>query len=175
MTKNLDYSHSVSVRKPVEALLQALCIQHDIYPIPLVQWSVRMKKTLGRAYPQQRMIRLSTWLDFSQAMNTLRHELAHIAIGYSTGDLPHGDNWRRWAVRLGAEPRASSLFPPTYSGRGGTGNVYWGLKCLGCGSRFLRARVKPGLYHRTCGPSDGRLERMIHGIPAAVIAWIGDE
>lgn len=161
-----------SVRTAAEILLNRLCAKHSIDPIPSIQWSTRMSKTLGRAFPRDRKITLSSWLDFNQAMNTVRHELAHIAVGYPSNEAPHGPKWREWAVCLGAEPRAASLLPPTRGPDPRMRKLYWGLKCLSCGSRFLRAQVKPGLYHRECGMSNGRLTRNIHDVHPIVSAWV---
>ena len=43
--------------------------------------------------------------DYDTLHNTIRHELAHLAAGISEN---HGVNWKRMAVRFGANPRHSS-------------------------------------------------------------------
>lgn len=162
---------SPELRASVGALLSSLCVDHNIKPEPRLEWSSRLRRILGRAYPHERMIRLSTWLDDTQARDTLRHELAHIAAGVQRG-APHGRRWQEWAVRLGVEPRATARAAPTNAPERKNIRRYWGLECASCGLRFARMRIVAGLYHRDCGPRRGKLKRVIQDQRPAIMDWI---
>jgi len=162
---------SSELRAAVASALNSLCATNRIKPTPRLEWSTRMRRLLGRAYPTENTIRLSAWLDDTQAHDTLRHELAHIAAGVQRG-APHGPRWREWAVRLGVEPRATARAAPTHAPARSDNRRFWGLECAGCGLRFARVRVLRGLYHRDCGPRRGKLQRVIRDQRPAVLEWI---
>lgn len=156
-------------RASVERLLTALCEEHGISPQPALEWSRRLRRALGKAYGR-RLIRLSAWLDHEQAQATLRHELAHVAAMGLCG-TPHGVQWKEWAVRLGADPRATSHTGPSLAPEPSPRRTASGLECPGCGVRIVRFRVLRGLYCRACGPRKGMLKRAVRGPYAAVVAW----
>ena len=164
-------STSPETRASVERLLADLCAEHGITPAPRLEWSKRMRRLLGRAYVHRRLIRLSAWLDDHQAHATLRHELAHIVVGPSRR-RPHGAQWRAWAVRLGADARATSHRPPALASERPDTRRYTALECPGCGLRLVRQRVLHGLYCKACGPRRGMLVRAGQGARAAMIAWV---
>lgn len=156
----------------LESLLTTLCARYGFTPVPKLEWSRRMVKTLGLAYLKRNVIRLSVWLDPEQAQSTLRHELAHIAAAKEGAIRPHGAQWRKWAVELGAPPvRASSTAPENAPVRRSS-RLLWGLECPKCGLRLARHRVRKGLYHRDCGPKAGRLTRSLKDSADRVCAWI---
>ncbi|MEK9659918.1 MAG: SprT-like domain-containing protein [Chloroflexota bacterium] len=161
-------------RERVSRLLAALCSEHSIAPAPALEWSVRMRRMLGRAYMRDGVIRLSAWLDEGQAAETLRHELAHIVDHQHRRGrgraAPHGEAWREWAVRLGAVPRATARQGPALAPEPAE-RPHTGLACPGCGARFVRARVLRGLYCRACGPRRGRLSKALRGPRSEVVAW----
>ena len=156
----------------VAALLDSLCAEHGLAR-PSLEWSERMRRSLGRAFSRPPTIRLSAWLDEEQAAATLRHELAHIAVFAQTGkgrkETPHGPRWREWVERLGAGSRATSQAPPANAAPRSVNAT--GLVCDGCGQRFVRRRVIRGLYHGECGPQRGRLRRVLRGDYAEVARW----
>lgn len=158
-------------RLAVAALLADLCAQHGISPAPRLEWSTRMRRMLGRAYVDSRMIRLSAWLAHEQALATLRHELAHIAVGKGR-HAPHGPKWREWALRLGVEPRATSHMAPANARERPDHRRYTGLECGNCGVRLARVRVLRGLYHRDCGPRKGNLRRVLRGGREQIFNWV---
>jgi predicted SprT family Zn-dependent metalloprotease len=160
-----------AVRAEVAHLLETLCAEHKLSPVPTLEWSSRMRRLLGRAYLDRNLIRLSAWLDEQQAHDTLRHELAHIAAKGRSRSRPHGPRWREWAVRLGVEPRAIARAAPTLAPPPLSNRRYWGLACKGCETRFVRSRVQRGLYHTDCGPRKGKLVRVIRDSYEAVTAW----
>lgn len=156
----------------VQPLLAALCAQYGITPAPRLEWSRRMVKTLGVAYPRKNLIRLSAWLSEEQAQTTLRHELAHIAAAVEGEKGPHGTAWRRWAVTLGIPPVRSSTHGPANAPPKNTSRSVWGLECPKCGLRLARQRVRQGLYHRGCGPRAGRFVRSMKDSAERVYAWV---
>ncbi len=158
-------------RQAVDVLLVDLCAEHAIAPAPKLEWSTRMRRMLGRAYMESRIIRLSAWLAHEQALNTLRHELAHIAVGRGR-HAPHGPKWQEWAVRLGVEPRATARKPPANAKPLPSRRRYSGLECGNCGVRFARARVIRGLYHKECGSRRGKLRRILQGDREQVFNWV---
>lgn len=156
----------------LETLLADLCHQYGLMPVPKLEWSKRMVKTLGLAYPKKNVIRLSAWLDPEQAESTLRHELAHIATGKDGAKHPHGPQWKRWAIELGTPPvRASAHGPANAPARKSTYSL-WGLECPKCGLRLARKRVRKGLYHRDCGPTSGSLIKRVKDTAEHVYAWV---
>ncbi|MEE8517489.1 MAG: SprT-like domain-containing protein [Dehalococcoidia bacterium] len=164
-----------TTRQATKKLLVALCQEHGIAPVPALEWSKRMRHTLGRAFMRDGLIRLSAWLDEQQAENTLRHELAHIAVGAGRRIQPHGTHWRAWAERLGAEPRAAARRAPANAPPSSDSRLHWGLECPSCGIRLVRFRVLRGLYHRGCGPNKGKLVRALRGPHHQVLAWAGSQ
>ncbi len=160
-------------RQTARSLLEALCAEHGITPVPALEWSKRMRRVLGRAFVREHRIRLSAWLDERQAADTLRHELAHIAAGRGQRRRPHGPRWRAWAARLGAEPRATARGEPAHAPPRSAGRRHVGLECASCGTRFVRLRVLRGLYCTACGPRKGTLVRTAEGDRDAMRAWAG--
>ena len=83
-----------------------------------MEFSSRMTRSLGRCYPERRLIRLSERLakaPQSILLEALCHELAHIAVheldGGKTG--PHGPAWAELMRAAGFEPRTRLRYPCT--------------------------------------------------------------
>ena len=75
-----------------------------------VQYSSRMTRSLGRCYPERRLIRLAkSLLDGPRTTleEALCHELAHIAVHeLNSGKCrPHGPEWKDLMRKAGFEPR----------------------------------------------------------------------
>jgi predicted SprT family Zn-dependent metalloprotease len=55
--------------------------------------------------------------DEAVCLDTIRHEVAHALAGYAAA---HGPEWQRWAVKVGATPRARAIgterVPPRWVG-----------------------------------------------------------
>lgn len=76
------------------------------------EWSPRLRRSLGRAYPERMLIRLSLLLqepEFAWLFReVLCHEAAHLAVHHIHGSrAAHGDEWRELVRRAGYEPRSS--------------------------------------------------------------------
>lgn len=81
-----------------------------------VRLSRRMKSALGHMVPGERpdgsryVIEIALNIDLMLAGNgaeridTLLHEMAHIADYLESGSLGHGKSWRSWAHRVGCQP-----------------------------------------------------------------------
>ncbi len=83
----------------------------DVAAQVTVQFSSRMTRSLGRCYPERRLIRLSERLiqgPESILREALCHEFAHIAVHELNGgrSKPHGPRWAELMRAAGFEPRA---------------------------------------------------------------------
>lgn len=115
----------------------------------------RMRSAMGRCRYTPCEVHLARWhieqSDPAEVLDTLLHEAAH-ALAPERG---HGREWKAWARRLGATPRArghcrnSEQIDPK-----------WHVECLNCGIAFdrrLRRRGWRHLYHPCSGGGRGRL------------------
>ncbi len=166
----IDYPSSV-IKNRIDELLITLCMEYQILPMPVVEWSTRFKRVLGKAYLNERKIKLSAWLSLEQAEETLRHELAHIALGNNSQN-PHGLKWKQWAGYLGARPRATSASLPANIDFSNSTKIYKGLECPNCNLRFIRLIVKPRIYCKRCGPKKGMLLHRISATRSHLINWL---
>ena len=161
----------------VRVTLHRLCLDFNL-PIPLLEWSPGMIHTLGKALNDPPRIRLSTWLNKERAEETLRHELAHLAVNFESKKIsqaPHGINWKCWAVKLGAIPKSRASKPPANLFMMPEKYQVLGLICSKCGEKFIRRRVKKNLYHTKCGSNEGKLKFMVKGSYAEIQNWIAIE
>lgn len=77
------------------------------------EWSTRLRRSLGRAYPERNLIRLSVLLqnaDYAELFDeVLCHEAAHIAVFHLYGNsvLIHGPEWKELVQIAGFQPRLS--------------------------------------------------------------------
>lgn len=89
------------------------CLPEDV-PLRL---SSRMKSRLGQMMPGEmdgvrHVVELALNLDLmlpgndEARLDTLVHEMAHVADWLIDGEVGHGPTWRRWAGRAGCEARA---------------------------------------------------------------------
>ncbi len=75
-----------------------------------VEWSRRLRSSLGRAFPTRRLVRLGEALASGTPallVQTLCHEVAHVAVAelFPPGAKPHGAEWAALVVAAGFEPR----------------------------------------------------------------------
>ena len=86
-----------------------------------IEWSPRLTRSLGRCYPERRLIRLASFLD--EAPNglleeVLCHELAHVAARelHGTRIRPHGPEWKALMRDAGYEPKTRLPLPANVRG-----------------------------------------------------------
>jgi predicted SprT family Zn-dependent metalloprotease len=86
-----------------------------------VEFSSRMRTSLGRCMPDGRTIRIAAWVRESSAElleEVLCHEAAHAAVFamHEGRPKPHGAEWKKLMRTAGFEPRVSlprALLPPS--------------------------------------------------------------
>lgn len=69
---------------------------------------VPSRDTAGRAYVAEVAINVDLLLagNGAERVDTLLHEMAHMADYLTHGNREHGRSWRRWARRVGCRPQA---------------------------------------------------------------------
>src|SRR5262249_33592374 len=86
-----------------------------------VEWSARLRRSLGRAYPERHTVRLSTRLvraTDAALTETLCHEAAHVAVAELFPNRTcraHGPEWAELVRAVGFEPRARRQRRPRHS------------------------------------------------------------
>jgi SprT protein len=78
-----------------------------------IEWSPRLTRSLGRCYPDKRLIRIASSLQGLEGapdgllQEVLCHEMAHLAVRELHGRSvrPHGAEWKALVVAAGFEPR----------------------------------------------------------------------
>ncbi|HEY7699333.1 MAG TPA: SprT family zinc-dependent metalloprotease [Vicinamibacteria bacterium] len=75
-----------------------------------IEWSPRLTRSLGRCYPDRRLIRISSHLEGvpdGLLQEVLCHEMAHLATRELHGRSvrPHGPEWKALMTSAGFEPR----------------------------------------------------------------------
>jgi SprT protein len=94
-----------------------------------IEYSTRLTRSLGRCYPERRIIRLASFLDESDNSlieEVLCHELAHIAAReLHRGRIrPHGREWKALMRAAGFEPRTRLPAPPNAPNPSRTRHLY---------------------------------------------------
>ena len=82
----------------------------DLATRTTIEWSPRLTRSLGRCYPERRLIRLAAFLEESENAlleEVLCHELAHLAARELHGRhiRPHGSEWKALMRAAGFEPK----------------------------------------------------------------------
>lgn len=83
-----------------------------------IEISSRLHRSLGRCYPERRIIRLAPFL-FAERADLLPevvcHEVAHLAVfdAHRRGQRPHGAAWRELMRQAGYTPRVRVRLEPT--------------------------------------------------------------
>jgi predicted SprT family Zn-dependent metalloprotease len=105
------------------------------------------KRTLGRCHYSTKKITLSKWFvelnKEEEIEDTILHEIAHALSWIYDGFTGHGRIWKRWAMKVGANPKRCSKnnlqHPQAH---------YKYVDNCGCGKTFQRHRVsKYRTYH----------------------------
>ena len=74
--------------------------------------------------------------DLDSVRDTVLHEIAHVLAGYEEG---HGKLWKRFALDLGATPRAT--MPQDEVAMPATESYKWEAVCRDCGAVLRRRRI----------------------------------
>lgn len=82
-----------------------------------IELSPRLTRSLGRCYPDRRLIRIAPFVAHSEnglLHEVLCHELAHLAARELHGARirPHGAEWKRLMRAAGYEPKTRLPLPP---------------------------------------------------------------
>ena len=87
-----------------QGLLKQLKSEHRCRKRIALEISPSLKRSLGLTMQTGKdlVIKLSAYLSYDEMQDTLRHEFAHVMAGLKKG---HGQDWKNWAVEVGAEPR----------------------------------------------------------------------
>lgn len=101
----------------------------ELGPEISVEFSSRMTRSLGRCYPERKLIRIAQFVrEESDALvqEVLCHEAAHVAAHhlYGSSIRPHGPEWKELMQRAGFPPsvrynRVALFAPPTRSPKRG--------------------------------------------------------
>jgi predicted SprT family Zn-dependent metalloprotease len=111
------------------------------------EWSSRLTRSLGRAYPSRMLVRLNRALQhrpYASIFNeVLCHEVAHIAVFllYGAKAASHGPEWKRLVATAGYEPR-TGLFLQTKAKRHGIA-VWYEHLCPVCHATRRAKRAQP--------------------------------
>lgn len=122
----------------------------------LAGWSLvingRMTSTAGRCKYDPREIHIAAWhlrrSRRSDVVDTLLHEAAHALAGPRTN---HGPAWKRWAVRLGADPRRTLPADVWRDSPAATRPPRWLARCRSCGQEYRRQRRRRRVVCGRCG------------------------
>ena len=85
----------------------------ELAGVIVCEWSTRLRRSLGRAYPKRHLIRLSVLLEnaeFAELFDeVLCHEAAHVAVFHLHGStvMTHGTEWEELVRMAGYQPRRS--------------------------------------------------------------------
>lgn len=109
-----------------------------------IEWSSRLTRTLGRAYPRQMLIRLNARLREPQHATFLKevlcHEAAHLAVHILHGRdaAMHGPEWKRLVELAGYTPRTGVHIPELASS--GASPVRYEHVCPVCHAKRIAKR-----------------------------------
>lgn len=112
-----------------------------------VQWSRRLRTSLGRAFPARHLVRLDQALASATPtllVQTLCHEVAHVAVAelFPAGAKPHGAEWAALMKSAGFEPqvRTPNVAGTAILGQSPSARRLYLHRCPVCQSRRLGRR-----------------------------------
>ncbi len=87
-----------------------------------IEVSPRLRASIGRCYPERRLIRLASWVveeERTLLPEVLCHEAAHVVVYERNGrrGRPHGPQWQSLMKRAGFEPRVRLAVPQHIAAR----------------------------------------------------------
>ena len=138
------------------------------------EWSSRLTRSLGRAYPARMLVRLNLVLQrppySSMFDEVLCHEVAHLAVFTLHGGevASHGSEWRCLLAKAGYEPR-TGLFIEANAERHGT-TVWYEHTCLVCQATRRAKRAQPKWRCVACRQAGLEGKLFIRSLPAKLEA-----
>ena len=135
-----------------------------------IEWSTRLTRTLGRAYPQEMLIRLNARLREPQYATILKevlcHEAAHLAVHILHGRdaAMHGLEWKRLVEVAGYTPRTGIHIPALVSR--GDSPIRYEHTCPICHAKRFAKRRQPSWRCVACRQLGLDRELIIHIHPA---------
>lgn len=131
----------MELREAYQLALNVLAECRDRYDLdPAIDFAFdRAQRRLGSFQPGRKRITVSRHAaklnDRETVEEIIRHELAHALAYQHDGCLDHGAVWKKWAKKMGAEPRATCS-----SAEVTTPDAPFGLYCPKCGLTLPRYR-----------------------------------
>jgi len=133
-----------------------------LVPRVTIEFSSRLTRSLGRAYPKRMLIRISTALTRQSHMELLKmvlcHEFAHLAVFHRHGHAAkaHGQEWRKLIRIAGFNPSATYKAERPNSGtHQSKSQILYMHRCPVCGTQ--RLAKKPMLNWRCIGCAEAGL------------------
>ena len=119
-----------------------------------VEFSPRLRSSLGICYPERKLIRLHPFLARQENVRLLRevvcHEAAHIAAPFRSGQRvkPHGPEWQALVRQCGYNPRVRLRVPEFLAQRqkpkrSSKGRARFEHRCPVCQTSRLASRPQP--------------------------------
>lgn len=139
-----------------------------------IEFSPRLRRSLGRCLPVQGVIRLHVGLrevQRSVLREVICHEAAHVAtwILHEGRSRSHSQQWRNLMVRAGYEPRARWVDGPLSEAlkRHNKPSKLYDHRCPICGAHWVAKRSVPNWRCGACleAESGGRLEISTRPVP----------
>lgn len=135
------------------------------------EWSLKLRRSLGIAYPERNLVRLSTRLKESQYAPLLQevvcHEVAHVVIFHLHGNhvSVHGEEWRELVRIAGFEPRKDYRIDSLQKSQVDDGITY-DHRCLICHTNRRAKRPQPQWRCVACmnAKLDGKLVIQSHAL-----------
>lgn len=134
------------------------------------EWSSRLTRSLGRAYPTRMLVRLNRLLQREPYLplfeEVLCHEVAHVAVYVLHGSLAasHGVEWKQLLTLAGFEPRRE-LFIETNAARN-PGACRYQHTCPVCQATRIAKSPHPRWRCITCRDAGLEGTLVIHSLPA---------
>ena len=120
-----------------------------------IAYNPKLRTTLGRAVLDRNLVELNTRLlaeHPDQLVETLVHELAHVAVHIRYGSVPpHGRHFRTMMRAVSMSPAATHNLPVAHLQRRRTRYLYL-HRCSDCGYSFIARSVRRNVYCLACGP-----------------------
>lgn len=121
-----------------------------------IGYNQRLRSTLGRALLNENRVELNTRLLLEhpdQLLETLVHELAHLAVRMRYGSLPapHGSEFKAMMRAANLSGKATHNLPTSHL-KQKRKKYYYVHRCSDCQMAFVARKVRRNCYCKACGP-----------------------